>query len=174
MLKDFKSEWNAIWTISDTLKCGVTIKDAKTSISEQIKLLKVQVTDYQQLVSSCCTIKTSETPLALFEKIEETLVSVEAIKEVVIVLIALQAEANNDAPKGALMLPENYPSTLYNPTLEKLSTEIITVLAAMNANILASGLNTEIEAEEGDMSGATVKSNVTATNFTPPSWFKNT
>ncbi|RCK21954.1 hypothetical protein [Thalassospira lucentensis] len=172
MLKEFKTEWDAIWTLSDGMKCGVPIKGAKIDIPGQIRALKAKVTAYQQLVAACGDIKKGDDPLGLIEKIEETFIAIAAIQEVLSGLISLQIEANQAAPKGALMRPESYPSTLYNPTLETLGTKIVAVVAAMQADILAAGLNTEVETAQENMAGAAIKPKVTQARFTAPSWFK--
>ncbi|MBO6579114.1 MAG: hypothetical protein JJ871_06595 [Thalassospira sp.] len=172
MLKDFKTEWNAIWKISDGLQTGVEIKDSKTTIPDQIRLLKAEVTTYQQLVDACGSVKKGDDPIALLAKIEESFIAVQTIEEVLLTLIDLQIDANKTAPKGALMRPSSYPSTLYNPTLEKLGTELSSVVAAMQADLLAAGLNTEVETAQENMAGVSIKPKVTEAKFTAPSWFK--
>jgi len=172
MLKDFKTEWNAIWTLSDDMKCGVPIKGAKVDIPGQLRALKAKVTAYQQLVASCGDIKKGDDPLGLIEKIEETFIAIQIIEEILLALITLQIDANKNAPKGALMRPESYPSTLYNPALGTLADELSAVVSGMQADILAAGLQTEIETAQENMAGVSVKSNVTQASFTAPSWFK--
>jgi len=70
------------------------------------------------------------------------------------------------------MRPSSYPSTLYNPTLEKLGTELSSVVAAMQADLLAAGLNTEVKTAQENMAGVSIKPKVTEAKFTAPSWFK--
>ncbi len=180
MLKDFKDEWNAIWSSSEDMKTGIKIKDDDSSVTTQLAALKKAVGGYQQFVAAFNTAQEEKAQQQLADRALGAFADVRAAQSALHDAISAQMTANTAAPKGALQMPQNYPDKVCNPGLEKLDGKIAAAFHAMEADLLSAGLGrteddtaeTALIEEDSTEShvGTAFEAAVSEYNYPAPNW----
>lgn len=175
-LKDFMSDWNAIWKLTDGLKVGISTDYILPDIATRLRTLEGHVTTYQQAVGAY-NKAIATTPPGDVGELTVTLVSafeaVESLDAGLQVAIDMQIDANANAPSGALQMPDTTPGAKYNPALEDLGKQIAAAASAMGVDLAAAGIATEPSEEQELLSSGTgEKVEVAEKNYEAPDWMK--
>lgn len=175
-LKDFKSEWNAVWKLTDGLKVGVTTDYIVPDIATRLRSLEGQVTTYQLAVAAYNKAISTTPPGEVSElkvKLVEVFGAIEGLEAGLQVAIDMQIGANENVQSGALQMPDTTPKAVYNPALEDLSKQIAATVSAMGVDLAAAGIATEPSEEQETLrEGTGEKVEVTEKNYEAPDWMK--
>ena len=175
MLNERKTEWSAIWDITNGLKCGVAVKELSPGVPDLLSQLKSEVTSYQHFVEAYNAAKDESAKAKITAELQSTFSAIQPQQAAVNAAISTQMEANTNAPKGALQMPQSYPGNLYNATLRDLSEKINAAVSAMAADLTGLPGSQDDTDDMEDMpeealEGVESKAAITATAFPSVSW----
>lgn len=182
MLNERKTEWGAIWSITDGLKCGVTVKDLSPGVPELLSQLKNEVVSYQHLVEAYNAAKDESAKVKIATELQTAFNAVQPQQAALNAAIQTQMGANTKAPKGALQMPQSYPGNLYNDTLRDLSEKINAAVSAMAADLIGlsdphddkNRMYSMDDMPQEALEGVESKAEISNTGFSTVSWVEDT